>query len=182
MNDEFFKDLQWFLALLEQYNGVTFYDNKKPFEPVHLDASLTGLGGVHGQMVYALDIPKGYMNYSIVHLEILNIMVALKVWGHYWKDKYIEVFCDNLAVVQVLQTGKARDSQLATFARNIWLLTSIFNIHLAITHIPGKKNSIADLLSRWNVTPDNINKLASMKPMHQWVPTHIDLTLVNYDI
>ena len=117
LNDEFFKDLQWFLALLDQYNGATFYDNKKPFEPVHLDASLTGLGGVHGQMVYALDIPKGYMNYCIVHLEILNIMVALKVWGHYWKDKYIEVFCDNLAVVQVLQTGRARDSQLATFAK-----------------------------------------------------------------
>ena len=85
-------------------------------------------------MVYALDITKDYMNYSIVHLEILNIMVTLKVWGHYWKDKYIEFFCDNLAVVQVLQTGKARDSQLATFVRNIWLLTSIFNIHLAITH------------------------------------------------
>ena len=139
LNSEFFKDLHWFLALLGQYNGVTFYDNQKLFESVHLDASLTGLGGVHGQMVYALDIPRDYMNYSIVHLEILNIMVALKVWGHCCKDKYIEVFCDNLAVVQVLQTGRARDSRLATFARNIWPITSIFNIHLAITHIPGKK-------------------------------------------
>ena len=106
------------------------------------------------------------MNYSIVHLEILNIMVALKVWGYCWKDKYIEVFCDNLAVVQVLQTGKARDIQLATFVRNIWLITSIFNIHLAITHIPGKSNSIEDLLSRWKDTRDNQNKLLSMKPIH----------------
>ena len=48
LNNEFFKDLHWFLALLDQYNGVTFYDNKKPFQPVHLDASLTGLGGVYG--------------------------------------------------------------------------------------------------------------------------------------
>ena len=70
LNSEFFKDLHWFLALLDQYNAVTFYDNKKPSESVHLDASLTGLDGVHGQMVYALDIPKDYMNYSIVHLEI----------------------------------------------------------------------------------------------------------------
>ena len=59
------------------------------------------------------------MDYSIVHLDILNIMVALKVWGHCWKDKYMEVFCDNLAVAQVLQTGKARDSRVATFVRNI---------------------------------------------------------------
>ena len=81
------------MPLLNQYNGVMFYDSKKPFESVHLDASLTGLGGVHGQMVCALDIPRDYMNYSIVQLEILNTMVALKVWGHCWKDKYIHVFC-----------------------------------------------------------------------------------------
>ena len=99
-------------------------------------------------------------------------MVALKVW----KDKYIEVFCDNLAVVQVLQTAKARDSRLATFVRNILLITSIFNMHLAVTHILGKNNSVADLLSRWTVTPDNQNKLVSMKPRFQWVPTHLDLT------
>ena len=182
LNSEFFKDLHWFLALLHQYNGVTFYDNTKPSESVHLDASLTGLGGVYGQMVYTLDIPKDYMHYSIVHLEILNIMVALKVWAYYWQDKYIELFCDNLAVVQVLQTGKARDSRLATFVRNIWLITSIFNIHLAITHIPGKNNSVADLLSRWNVTPNNETRLLAIKPIHQWVPTHLDLTLLNYDV
>ena len=187
LTNEFFKDLYWFLALLNQYNGVTFYDNKKPSESVHLDASLTvffffGGGGGHGQMVYALDIPKNYMNYSIVHLEILNIMVALKVWGCYWQDKYIELFCDNLAVVQVLQTGKARDSRLATFVRNIWLITSIFNIHLAVTHIPGKNNSVADLLSRWKVTPHNQTKLSSIKPMYQWVPTHLDITLLNCQI
>ena len=55
---------------INQYNGVTFYDNKKPSASVPLDASLTGLGGVYGQMVSALDIPKGYMDYSIFHLEI----------------------------------------------------------------------------------------------------------------
>ena len=182
LTNEFFKDLQWFLTLLNQYNGVTFYDNRKPSASVHLDASLTGLGGVYDKMVYALDIPKGYMDYSIVHLEILNIMVALKVWGSSWKDKYIEVFCDNLAVVQVLKTGRAKDIRLATFVRNIWLITSIFNIHLAITHIPGKSNSIGDLLSRWTDTPDNQTKLCSMKPIHHWIPTHLDLTLLNYQI
>ena len=75
LTNKFFKYLHWFLALLNQYNGVTFYDNKKLSESVHLNASLKGLGGVHGQMVYALDIPRNYIIYSIVHLEILNIML-----------------------------------------------------------------------------------------------------------
>ena len=83
------------------------------------------------------------------------------------QDKYIEVFCDNLAVVQFLQTGKARDSRLATFVRNIWLITYIFNIHLAVTHIPGKNNSLADLPSKWKITPDNETKLLSIKPTNQ---------------
>ena len=46
LTNDFFRDLHWFLALLNQYNGVTFCDNKKPFESIHLDASLAGLGGV----------------------------------------------------------------------------------------------------------------------------------------
>ena len=47
---------------------------------------------------------------------------------------YSCILCDNLEVVQVLQTGKARDSKLATFVRNICLISSIFKINLAITH------------------------------------------------
>ena len=74
-------------------------------------------------MVYALPIPQGFYNYTIVHLEMLNIMVALNVWGQNWQNKCIEIRCDNLAVVLVLQEGRARDSILATLARNIWLLT-----------------------------------------------------------
>ena len=69
-------------------------------------------------MIYALDTPYQVMNYSIVHLEILNIMFALKIWGQCWRDQYIQFFCDNLLVVQVLQTGKARDDRLAMFASN----------------------------------------------------------------
>ena len=57
-------------------------------------------------MVYALDITKDYMNYSIVHLEILNIMVTLKVWGHYLKDKYIEVFVTILQLCRYYKQAR----------------------------------------------------------------------------
>ena len=42
-------------------------------------------------MVYTLPIPLGHKDYTIVHLEILNIVVALKIWGEYWQDKIIEI-------------------------------------------------------------------------------------------
>ena len=164
------------------YNGITFYDNKPVQAIIALDASLTGLGAVFHNMVYALPLPSGHLNYNITQLEMLNIMVALNIWGSAWQNMRIEIKCDNLAVVQVLQNGKARDSLLATIARNMWMLTSLFNIQFSISHIPGKDNAIADLLSRWWVTDNRSQKLEKLLPAYQWVPTHIDLVQLNHGI
>ena len=178
----FFKDLQWFNTFLTQYNGVTMYEVRPVSADIFLDASLTGLGGVFGHQVYALALPKHFMNYTIVHLEILNIVVALKVWGQSWANKRIQIFCDNRAVVDTLNSGRARDDILATCARNIWLLTAMFNITLVTSHVYGAKNALADLLSRWGKTPDNEEKLAQFIKNPIWVDTHLDLTLLNYSI
>ena len=182
LTTDFHRDLNWFNTFLSSYNGVTFYDNNQIHATIALDACLSGLGAVYKDMVYALPIPRGFANYTIVHLEMLNIMVALKVWGQHWSNKCVEIKCDNLAVVSVLQEGKARDPLLAAFARNIWLLTSIFNIQLKVSHIFGKDNQIADLLSRWWETKNNEQKLDSLLPNYKWVPTHIDLTKYNQEI
>ena len=105
-------------------------------------------------------------------------MVALNDWGQHWSNKCIEIKCENLAVVSVLQEGKARDPLLATLARNIWLLTSIYNIQLKVSHIFGKDNKIADLLSRSWETQNRKYKLASLLPNCKWVPTHIDQSII----
>ena len=98
---EFRMDLAWFNSFLTHYNGVTYYEQQHCHSEVHLDTCLTGLGASYESMMYALPIPKGYMNYNITHLEILNIVVALKVWAQYWANKRIKVHCDNMAVVEV---------------------------------------------------------------------------------
>ena len=182
LTEEFAKDLNWFNTFLCSYNGVTFYDNKPVQAVIELDASLTGLGANFENMVYALPLPHDHFNYNITQLEMLNIMVALKVWGYTWRNMRIEIKCDNLAVVQILQEGKARDPLLATIARNIWMLTSVFNIQLSVSHISGKNNAIADLLSRWWVTDNRDQKLSSLLHNWQWIPTHIDLLKLNHSI
>ena len=182
LDTEFHRDLQWFNTFLLQYNGITFYDNAPTQATVFLDASLQGLGGVFQDMVYTLPLPRGFRSYSIVHLEILNIVVALKLWAPLWKDQTIDIRCDNMAVVEVLNTGRAKDAILATCARNIWLLASIYNVHMVINHIPGVSNVIADLLSRWQGTALNMQTLSNLVPSFQWVPVHIDHTKLNEDI
>ena len=70
----------------------------------------------------------------------------------------------------------------AMSARNIWLLTSMYNIELVVTHIPGVTNIVADLISRWQYSHHDITKLNDLIPDHQWFPVHIDHTLLNANI
>ena len=79
---------------------------------------------------------------------MINILIALRLWGRYWVHSSIDIFCDNLAVVQVVATGNTRDAVLGACIRNICLLSTILDIDIRIKHIRGKKNIIADLLSR----------------------------------
>ena len=118
----------------------------------------------------------------ITQLEMLNTVIAIKVWSTTWANQRISIYCDNLAVVEVLQSGKTKDSYLATCARNVWMLASIFNIHIDFFHISGKNNEVADLLSRWNGTINAQQKLVKHVPNYQWIHTHPDLTCLNFYI
>ena len=56
---------------------------------------------------------------------MFNIVVALKVWANLWQDKKVEMKCDNLEVVEVINFGKTMDPFLVLCAKNAWLLTAI---------------------------------------------------------
>ena len=182
LHADFHRDLTWFITFLTSYNGVTMYNIRPISGHIYLDACLTGLGGSFKNMVYTIPLPLGFKNYSIVHLEMVNIVVALKVWGPMWRDSHIQIHCDNLAVVQVLNSGGSRDSILSTCARNVWLLSALYNISIQFSHIAGAHNTVADLLSRWNNTTQDFMVLNAHTPDPVWMNVHVDLTLLNYHI
>ena len=129
-------------------------------------------------MVYALPIPND-TNCHITQLEMLNVVVALKIWAESWANCSITILCDNQAVVEVLNSGKTKDMFLATCVRNAWLITSMYNIRLQVVHIPGRHNQVAGLLSRWSITHEPARKLQALMPNHVWISTHTDLLLNN---
>ena len=174
LNAQFFRDLNWFNVFHSQYNGVTFYDNLPCNAEIHLDAS------PFDNMVYSLPIERNYMGYNIVQLEILNILVACKVWAAHWSNKRIKIWCNNLAVVEVLNSGRSRDDTLATCAKNIWLLSAMYNFDILLYHIPGRDNITADLLSRWTNSYEDYTKLYQLVPDPIWIQTNIELTFLNY--
>ena len=84
LNPSFHRDLRWFLTFLPHFNGVVLYDHEKVAFQVHLNACLQGLGGVFHNLVYHVPIPPGFCNLNIVHLEMINILVALKLFCNNW--------------------------------------------------------------------------------------------------
>ena len=90
---------------------------------------------------------------------MINLVIALSLWGQYWSHCYVRIFCNNEAVVQVVKTSKTRDLFVAVCVRNIWLISAIKDIKLDIHHIMETKNTTADLLSRLHSTSPVNQKL-----------------------
>ena len=90
---------------LPPFNGTTIY--KKPSIPeaeaLHLDACRKSMGAIWHNRVYSapvLAIPCFLL--KIVHLEMPNIIVALRLWVSLWQHSQVKILCDNKAVVQVV--------------------------------------------------------------------------------
>ena len=184
LSDDFHKDIQWFLTFLPGYNGISYIQKQKldSGQSLYLDACLTGMGAVWRDRVYATPIHNcGGLDLKIIHLEMLNIVIALRTWGNRWCHSAVDIYCDNLGVVQVVETGKTRDQFLALCVRNIWLLTASLDIQLHIYHVPGVHNGIADALSRiYSDKPVNRNILQDLQDNYTWdiIPSqYFDLNL-----
>ena len=110
---------------------------------------------------------------------MLNILVAIRVWASIWASKILEIFCDNEAVVSVLNMGKTKDKPLATISRNIFMVSSEYDISFKFTHVQGKQNVTEDLLSHWEGTSRQVKKLQSLIPQVTWL--HVDEKIIELD-
>ena len=72
------------------------------------------------------------------------LVETASLWGHTWATKWVEFCSDNMAVVSVLSSGPSKDPNLMVLvaARNSFTFTA--------SYTPGRDNSIADALSRFD--------------------------------
>ena len=149
---QFKQDILFFAELLPMFNGrKMMLKAVVPYQhQVELDACLTGCGAVAGEQFYATPFPDHVLRaeHTIAHLEMLNIVVAIKVWRHRWSGWTVQVFCDNLNSVHVLRSGRSRDCFMQACAREVFLHTAACDIDVHICHRPGVAMVWADALSR----------------------------------
>ena len=186
LNPEFHKDVAWFNKFLTSFNGRVFFSKSlhKPVNNIYLDASLVGLGGTWNNKVYQCLVPQFelFPHVSIVHYEMINILLVLRLWIDDLHRKRIIIHCDNAAVVSVLNTGKGVDPLLLAIARNVWLEAATHDIEVNVVHIPGKQNVVADLLSRWQIAGTNRNKLYMHIAKPKWQLVNKKHMYVDYNI
>ena len=56
---------------------------------------------------------------------MVNILVAIRIFGPSWLQKKVLIKCDNQAVVHVLESGRTRDSFMAAY---VWLEAALFDL------------------------------------------------------
>ena len=98
------------------------------------------------------------------------------------EGKNVKFECDNEAVVSVVRSRKTRDKVLAANARNINMLTALFDIEITIVHLPGQANAIADLLSRWDTILNNFQQLYLHIGEPQWIPVNPEMLYIDWTI
>ena len=182
LGQDFHRDLNWFGNFLPQFNGTAVCNHSPVHMTIELDAGLVGLKAICMNQVYAIKIPKNYENYSTVHLEMLNILAALRLWAKQWSNKKILLKCDNQAVVSVLNLGKTQDMTLAAMARNINMLLAMEDIELQVIHILGSDNKIADLLSRFSIASNPDVKLRQLIKNPLWLTLSSDILNLHWSI
>lgn len=160
LSSGFFKDLDMWQEFVSGWNGASFFlttswvnsDSLQLF----MDASGSiGFGGIfssqwfHGQ--WRAHQHLGQPGISIAWQELFALVVACHLWGSTFCNKRILFFCDNQSVVEIVNSKRSRIPRVMDLVRHLTLLTLKYNFYLKVSHIEGKRNEIADSLSRFQM-------------------------------
>ncbi len=160
---EFSRYLLYFRKFLTSYYGLNMIalpELQSDCE-ISLDACLSGCGGIciiHKVKLYYHDVfPVAILDkdHHISRLELLNIMLACKLFYKYWSNKTVRISCDNSFAVAVLCTGKSQNSFMMACTREIWLWAANYEFLLIPENVPVSDNRILipDGLSRIHLSP-----------------------------
>ena len=113
---------------------------------------------------------------SIAPKEFFPILVASVIWGHYWRGCTVCSHCDNTAVVDVINTRKAKDPLLCHQLCALFFASAFFDFELIAAHTPGQENGAADALSR-NMLPSFLTQVPNAAHTPSQVPMDLQLGL-----
>ena len=168
------EDLLVWKNYLLTHNSKTFFLDHRFITQSSLqlftDSSSTiGYGGYYGSRWFAGLWPATCMGLNIALLEIYPICLAIKVWGSHLSNKCIMFNSDNMSVVHIVNNFTSKDPNIMALLRIIVLDCMRMKIYIRCTHIAGRNNVLADMLSRSQVALAR-TKFPHLQPYSTFVP------------
>ena len=129
LSEDFHKELRWWSTFMISFNGVALIPSPIWSEPdvsMATDSCLDGCGGICSGQYFHTKFSKTILDQSLpIHqLEFLAVLVGARIWGHLFKGQKIRIFCDNMSVVEVINSSKTKDVFMATCLRELWLVVA----------------------------------------------------------
>ena len=157
------KDILWWKSFLPKYNGISllWYEEwSQPDAICSSDACLRSCGGYSEGKYFHTCFPESFLDnkYNICILEMFAVIVCLKLWGHGFKGKKIQMFCDNQAICNVVNAGKSKCPVLQDCLREIAFLAAVHEFQIRMVHISSESNRISDHLSRIELDSSHLTK------------------------
>ena len=109
---------------------------------------------------------------AISYLELYPLVVAIELWGNLMCNKKVKFWCDNQAVVAIVNKKSAKCPRTMILVRRFVLCALKHNILFRASYVEGSYNGIADALSRFqearfrHLAP---NADMAMTPLPAWV-------------
>ena len=119
------------------------------------------------------------MDRPIAPKELIPIVMACILWDQAWQGKVVHVHSDNEAMVAVVNSGCSRDIQLMHLVRCLFFMLPARDISLYAYHIPGVLNTVADAISRNNLS-FLFSKVPSAEPRSTLLPPDLVELLVTH--
>ena len=157
LNLEARADINWWRQFLPDWNGLSMIP-PPPITTIDLrlftDASGVGFGCVYGSHwaygSWGWDWrPTKECNINV--RELFAVWAAVYTWGAEWKNREVVVFTDNDSIIEVWKTGTCTNKYMMILVRALFFHAAQLNMNIIMSHIPGKLNTNADLLSRFQV-------------------------------
>ena len=143
------------------------------------DASLNknfGMGAVFKDMWLQGNLNANFIQEqkpSIEFLELFALTIAMVSWSESYNELHncrITIFCDNKAVVNMVNNMASSCPQCQKLIRILVLGGIKFNRKVTVRHVRSKQNTLSDALSRrfWRYAPPTMSKQPSAKDECLW--------------
>ena len=156
------EDIVWWDRYLRRFNGVEMLYASDPLgltldqlldTGAHVncgDAQPLGGGSYFGSEYWSGPFPPWLQTDTVpIHIkEFWVVIVSAWVWGEQWQGRMVYIFCDNSAVVEVLDKERPRDPVMQELLREFLYIVCTRRFTPIFRKIGTKENSTADFISR----------------------------------